>query len=454
MSKLIPNTRLDDEAAAFRRTMVLYAAGRTSGYPKEPVDKGIRIYFLGGAEEVGNVGCVLEDKTGTRILIDYGLAPTKPPRYPDECPPIEHAIITHSHIDHIGMAPWLVGSHGATLHGTNLTADVSEIMWRDTYKVSSIEGYPLPWDMRDLDAALDAWDTHNIGEWFSIGSWNLRFHRAGHIPGAVMVEIETPEARILWAGDMDTRKSPNVLGALPIECDILCIESTYGGREHPPRPDEELRFVQRVKEVVSRGGLALIPAFASGRGQDILRILHQHAPHLEVHYDGMGTRLTQHWLNNPNSINNPKKLEEVWRWTRKVRSKTDRKKALDADVVVTTSGMLDGGPAIWYLNRLRHDHTNAILLTGYQAEKSGGRTLLDTGKIPIYGNLTEINLEIDQFQLSNHAGHTELKEFILNCNPKHVVFFHGDDTSRQEIAAEFTNSPSPKLPYNRTPLIL
>ena len=454
MSKLIPNTRLDDEAAAFRRTMVLYAAGRTSGYPKEPVDKGIRIYFLGGAEEVGNVGCVLEDKTGTRILIDYGLAPTKPPRYPDECPPIEHAIITHSHIDHIGMAPWLVGSHGATLHGTNLTADVSEIMWRDTYKVSSIEGYPLPWDMRDLDAALDAWDTHNIGEWFSIGSWNLRFHRAGHIPGAVMVEIETPEARILWAGDMDTRKSPNVLGALPIECDILCIESTYGGREHPPRPDEELRFVQRVKEVVSRGGLALIPAFASGRGQDILRILHQHAPHLQVHYDGMGTRLTQHWLNNPNSINNPKKLEEVWRWTRKVRSKTDRKKALDADVVVTTSGMLDGGPAIWYLNRLRHDHTNAILLTGYQAEKSGGRTLLDTGKIPIYGNLTEINLEIDQFQLSNHAGHTELKEFILNCNPKHVVFFHGDDTSRQEIAAEFTNSPSPKLPYNRTPLIL
>tara|TARA_Y100001970_G_scaffold291533_1_gene429036 strand:- start:2432 stop:3808 length:1377 start_codon:yes stop_codon:yes gene_type:complete len=454
LSKLIPNTRLDDEAAAFRRTMVLYAAGRTSGYPKEPVDKGIRIYFLGGAEEVGNVGCVLEDKTGTRILIDYGLAPTKPPRYPDECPPIEHAIITHSHIDHIGMAPWLVGSHGATLHGTNLTADVSEIMWRDTYKVSSIEGYPLPWDMRDLDAALDAWDTHNIGEWFSIGSWNLRFHRAGHIPGAVMVEIETPEARILWAGDMDTRKSPNVLGALPIECDILCIESTYGGREHPPRPDEELRFVQRVKEVVSRGGLALIPAFASGRGQDILRILHQHAPHLEVHYDGMGTRLTQHWLNNPNSINNPKKLEEVWRWTRKVRSKTDRKKALDADVVVTTSGMLDGGPAIWYLNRLRHDHTNAILLTGYQAEKSGGRTLLDTGKIPIYGNLTEINLEIDQFQLSNHAGHTELKEFILNCNPKHVVFFHGDDTSRQEIAAEFTNSPSPKLPYNRTPLIL
>ena len=445
---------MDDEGGASRRDMVLYTAGRTSGYPTEPVESGIRMYFLGGAEEVGNVGCVLEDKTGTRLLIDYGLAPTKPPRYPDECPPVKHAIITHSHIDHIGMAPWLVGQHGTTLHGTDLTADVSEIMWRDTYKVSNIEGYPLPWDLRDLDEALEAWNKHNLGEWFTIDSWRLRFHRAGHIPGAVMVEIETPETRILWAGDMDTRVSPNVLGAKPIDCDILCIESTYGGREHPSRPEEELRFVKRVKEVVSRGGLALIPAFASGRGQDILRILHEHAPHLEVHYDGMGTRLTQHWLNNPGYINKPEKLEEVWRWARKVRSKTDRKKALDADVIVTTSGMLDGGPAIWYLNRLRHDLANAILLTGYQAEKSGGRQLLDKGTIPIYGNNTQINLETDQFQLSNHAGHSELKEFIINCKPNHVVFFHGDDSARADIAAEFTKSPTPQLPYNRNSLIL
>ena len=445
---------MDDEGGTSRRDMVLYTAGRTSGYPTEPVESGIRMYFLGGAEEVGNVGCVLEDKTGTRLLIDYGLAPTKPPRYPDECPPVKHAIITHSHIDHIGMAPWLVGQHGTTLHGTALTADVSEIMWRDTYKVSNIEGYPLPWDLRDLDEALEAWNKHNLGEWFTIDSWRLRFHRAGHIPGAVMVEIETPETRILWAGDMDTRVSPNVLGAKPIDCDILCIESTYGGREHPSRSEEELRFVKRVKEVVSRGGLALIPAFASGRGQDILRILHEHAPHLEVHYDGMGTRLTQHWLNNPGYINKPKKLEEVWRWARKVRSKTDRKKALDADVIVTTSGMLDGGPAIWYLNRLRHDLANAILLTGYQAEKSGGRQLLDKGTIPIYGNNTQINLETDQFQLSNHAGHSELKEFIINCKPNHVVFFHGDDSARAAIAAEFTKSPTPQLPYNRNSLML
>ena len=57
--------------------MVLYTPGRTSGYPEEDVKEGIRIHFLGGAEEVGNVGCILEDKSGTRILIEYGLATTK-----------------------------------------------------------------------------------------------------------------------------------------------------------------------------------------------------------------------------------------------------------------------------------------------------------------------------------------------------------------------------------------
>ena len=66
--------------------MVLYTPGRTSSYPDEPVESGIRIHFLGGGNEVGNVGVIIEDESQTRILIDYGLAPTSPPRYPSESP--------------------------------------------------------------------------------------------------------------------------------------------------------------------------------------------------------------------------------------------------------------------------------------------------------------------------------------------------------------------------------
>ena len=144
----------------------------------------------------------------------------------------------------------------------------------------------------------------------------------------------------------------------------------------------------------------------------------------------------------------------MWRWARKVRGKSDRKKALGADVIVTTSGMLDGGPAIWYLNRLRHDLANAILLTGYQAEGSGGRGLLDNGKLPIFGNLTQIDLDVDQFQLSNHAGHSELEKFVRECEPKHVVFFHGNAEARDAIGAEFTQNPTPLYPVNVNTLFI
>ncbi|MDP6235267.1 MAG: MBL fold metallo-hydrolase, partial [Candidatus Poseidoniaceae archaeon] len=142
--------------------MVFYSPGRTSTYPKEPVEKGIRYHYLGGGNEVGNVGCVFEDKKGTRMLLDYGLAPTTPPRYPSEAPEVRHAIITHSHVDHLGMAPWLCSNHRTQLHGTALTAEISELMWHDCHKISSIEKYPLAWDKRDITTALDSWNIHQF----------------------------------------------------------------------------------------------------------------------------------------------------------------------------------------------------------------------------------------------------------------------------------------------------
>ena len=267
-----------------------------------------------------------------------------------------------------------------------------------------------------------------------------------------MIEIETSDARILWTGDIDTRDSPNVLAAKPIECDILCMEGTYGGREHKPRLQEEQRFVSRILEIVSRGGTAIVPSFASGRGQDILRILHREAPNLDVHYDGMGTRVTKEWLKIPDLIKDHDKLEAAYRWSRRVSGKSDRKKALNADVIVTTSGMLDGGPAIWYLNRLRHNSANGILLTGYQAERSGGRMLIDEGKLPIYGKNVTLDLEVDKFDLSNHAGHEELSNFARACKPKELVIFHSDLVAARAIEKELAREMKVHIPSNLEPL--
>ena len=311
----------------------------------------IWFHFHGGAREVGNVGCTIQKAGCETVLIDYGLAASKPPRYPSPTPHVKNAVITHAHIDHIGMAPWLVGHHGTKLHSTPLVAALSEIMWRDTYKVSSIEGYPLTWDKRDIEDSLESWNTHNHGESFDLSGWTCTLHGAGHVPGASMVELKTSDVKILWTGDIDTRSSPNVIGAEPMECDILVMEATYAGRDHTDRATEEDRLVKRVQDIRARGGVALIPSFASGRGQDIIKILHDRDPSLNVHYDGMGTRVSRIWNDHPDYLRDSSGFEKALRWTKRVRGKSDRFKALEADVIVTTSGML----AVSYTHLRAHE---------------------------------------------------------------------------------------------------
>ena len=418
-------------------TMVVYAPGRTSGYPQVPPERGLRYHYLGGGNEVGNVGIVLEDPTSNRLLLDYGIAPTKPPRYPNEAPHVSHAVITHSHIDHLGMVPWLASNHNSTLHGTELTAAISEMMWYDCHKVSSIEGYPLPWDKRDIDLALSAWKTHKFNSPWTQGDWKLELHGAGHIPGAAMLHVETPNKSVLFSGDFDTRDSQLTTGAKPVKTDVLFVEGTYGGRDHPPKQEENERFIERIVEIIDRGGTALVPAFANGRTQDVVMLLHKYLPELDVHVDGMGKRVAKLQMEHPETLRDPTALESSWKWCRRVSSKSDRKKALDADVIVSTSGMLDGGPSIWYLNRLRHDRKNAILLTGYQARNTGGRRLLEERRVPIFGKLANIELDVDQFSFSTHAGHNEIVQFAEECQAEDVVIYHSDpNTARPPLAEE------------------
>ena len=417
--------------------MVVYAPGRTSNYPQMPPERGLRYHYLGGGNEVGNVGIVLEDPTSNRLLLDYGIAPTKPPRYPNEAPHVSHAVITHSHIDHLGMVPWLASNHNSTLHGTELTAAISEMMWYDCHKVSSIEGYPLPWDKRDIDLALSAWETHKFNSPWTQGDWKLELHGAGHIPGAAMLHVETPNKSVLFSGDFDTRDSQLTIGAKPVKTDVLFVEGTYGGRDHPPKQEENERFIERIVEIIDRGGTALVPAFANGRTQEVVMLLHKYLPELDVHVDGMGKRVAKLQMEHPETLRDPTALESSWKWCRRVSSKSDRKKALDADVIVSTSGMLDGGPSIWYLNRLRHDRKNAILLTGYQARNTGGRRLLEERRVPIFGKLANIELDVDQFSFSTHAGHNEIVQFAEQCQAEDVVIYHSDpNTARPPLAEE------------------
>ena len=103
-----------------------------------------------------------------------------------------------------------------------------------------------------------------------------------------MLHVETPNKKVLFSGDFDTRDSQLTIGAKPVKSDVLFVEGTYGGRDHPPKEEENERFIERVIEVVNRGGTALVPAFANGRTQDVVMLLHKYLPELNVHVDGMG----------------------------------------------------------------------------------------------------------------------------------------------------------------------
>ena len=417
--------------------MVFYNPGRTTDYPEDPVKSGYRYHYLGGGNEVGNVGIVLEDHTTNRLLLDYGIAPTSPPKYPKESPPVKNAIITHSHVDHLGMAPWLPANYNTNLHGTKLTAEISRMMWNDCYKISSIEKYPLPWDKRDIDLAMDSWITHEFEQPWQQENWQLSLNNAGHIPGAGMLKLETDNKNILFTGDFDTRNSPSTNGAKPCDVDLLFIEGTYGGKDHANQEEELDRFIENVIRVTDKQGTVLIPAFANGRTQDMLIRLYQKCPELDVHVDGMGKRITKLYLENNQFIRDPKTLNDAWNWSRRVSSKSDRKKALDADVIISTSGMLQGGPAIWYLNRLRHDIENEIFFTGYQAKDTGGRKLQTQSKIDIFGKQVDIPLNWETFSFSTHAGHKEITNFIYSCDPEDVVIYHTDpDNARPHLVDE------------------
>ncbi|HLE53683.1 MAG TPA: MBL fold metallo-hydrolase, partial [Thermoplasmata archaeon] len=126
-----------------------------------------------------------------------------------------------------------------------------------------------------------------------------------------------------------------------------------------------------------------------------------------------------------------------------VRNPKERDLALKGEVIVTTSGMLDGGPVLRYLEAIREDPKSAILLTGYQVEGTNGRRLVDEGVIDLWGVDVDINIEWQKFDFSAHAGHDDLVRFIEACDPQRVVLMHGEN---RELLAEALDGREVMLP--------
>jgi putative mRNA 3-end processing factor len=379
--------------------------------------------FLGGGNEVGRLGILLKCENA-KMLFDYGMTATDPPTYPSPCPPIDLVLLTHAHLDHSGMLPWLTARYDINIVSTGVSRDVAMLLIEDSIKIGAAEGYPEPYDTKDAKVAQRHFEEIMFGDTVSVGKAQVRAHSAGHIPGATMYELMDDKTTLI-TGDLHTLDTRLVTGAKPVKCDNLIMESTYSGRNHPSRLKTEYSLLKKIEEVTNRGGTVLIPSFAVGRTQEILLLLKDSK--FEFWLDGMGKTVNKIYLRYPEYVRSAKRLRQAVNRTIEVRNVHARQRALKGDIIVTTSGMLDGGPVLSYIEAVRDDPKSAILLTGYQVEGSNGRKLLETGMMEFSGVSERVECEVMKFDFSAHAGHDELLAFAKGCDPEKIVLMHGEE---------------------------
>jgi putative mRNA 3-end processing factor len=389
------------------------------------MNNGMKFQFLGGVEEVGRLSMVL-DTHDLKLLFEYGMSPGKPPSYPLPAPPVDLVLLTHAHLDHSGMIPWLFSKSDQKILTTKITGEITDLLHKDTISIAKSEGYAIPYSKSDIKEAKSSIIPIELSEKRRIGEdIDVVCHSAGHIPGSVMFEV-IDDKKILFTGDFNVVDTRIAKKCKPVDCDILFLEGTYAGRDHPKKRDElEKELIDKIDEIVSRGGVAVLPAFAVSRSQEIAMILRNSG--FNIWFDGMGRKVSKIFLRYPRYLRSSEELKKAFNKLNLVHSDQGRKLAVKSDVIITSSGMMEGGPVLNYMSKLKNDPKSAVLLTGYQVENSNARLLVDKGKLNFYGVIENVECEVQYFDLSAHAGHSELIDFAKKCNSEKIVLMHSDN---------------------------
>lgn len=375
---------------------------------------------------------------------------------------IDAVILTHAHLDHCGYLPRFVHEgYRGKIYATPATRDVAELILLDSghlqekeadflnrHKLSRHQPALALYGVRDAQRAVEHFSTVALGQTVRLDDGaSFRFHAAGHILGAAWVELEWGGRRIAFSGDIGRYSDPLMPDPTPpVAADYILIESTYGNRLHDRGdPAEALQAI--VERTVRRGGTLVIPAFAVGRAQELLYYFWKlrragRLGDIPVFLDSpmaidatglMSRHVDEHRLD----VKTCNQVFGMARYTEDVEASKAISASRVPKIVISASGMATGGRVLHHLKAFAPDARNTILLAGFQAAGTRGRSLQDGAKeLKIYGDWVPVHAEVAHLDmLSAHADADELMRWLSGCPrpPRKVFIVHGEPEASEAL---------------------
>ena len=159
-----------------------------------------------------------------------------------------------------------------------------------------------------------------------------------------------------------------------------------------------------------------------------------------IYLDGMARKSSQMILSHPEYLRDLDMLSQAVNNTEWVEGRRMRREIVRQGpcIIVTTAGMLEGGPVIDYLSLLHKDHSSNIILTGYQVEDTNGRLLTEEGYVidQDTGRRFKVDMDIYQFDFSAHSDQQDLKKLVEDTDPQQVILMHGDEEGIEGLKSE------------------
>ncbi|MBU0995615.1 MAG: MBL fold metallo-hydrolase [Proteobacteria bacterium] len=352
-------------------------------------------------------------------------------------------------------------------HGLNLEA-INELL--DKYRLEKV--MPL-YTYEQATRAMTFFDGYPYRSPVTIGrGMTATFFEAGHILGSSMCMINFRENgknyNVCYTGDIGRFNRPILRDptlTFPKEfenIDLLIMESTYGDRHHGPVEDQKQRIKEIVTETVEKGGSVLIPAFAFGRTQDIIYILHElynegDIPKVPIYVDSpLASKLTKVFGEHPEVFDrdthktfleqgiNPFSFEQL-HYTASVEESMEIMRDDKPHIVVSSSGMCEAGRILHHLRHKIHQSKNTIMIVGYMAQHTLGRRILELGirenpgssrsskdapEIKILGKSYPLHARVVKLDgFSAHADKNEITTFLKQSNLtiKNIAVVHGEE---------------------------